>query len=501
MNQNELSSFKDNKSSINERKNKEFKLEKLKFCIKLNVFFILFIIFLINLNKNYKIKILKIFIKVKNIRPNNNNYCDNLDPIKLFNLRLENGPKTICQYEKSKHICYQNNNGYYNNIFVEKNGVICKMENIVLDPSKLKYTNIIYKGPVDRINKGRPLLSKGFLNMKCKNRKRLENVNNIYKSYFQSWNYNYDVSEKLEELAPGKTIFFISKNQDSPNIFHGGSELINAISIMHLFNLNPENIQIVFLQSMVFKNDPFYDLYSNIVSRGGKPIYIKNLKKKYHISSAFLIPINLDSGAFIINSYSNCKYSTKTYKILNDLVNKYMNIPDFKDSFITDKDTFYYPKPVKENYKSNITFKKMVTIQWRKVWPKERKNQIRILANGQELADKLASILPKNILIRLVDTASLSISDQISLMRKTDYLVGIHGAGLCLSIFMSQGSILQEVLPWKPISVVTMMSAMSGHITYSDLIKSKDKNKKNISFKPEFFAKSVLNHMLENNFF
>ena len=154
------------------------------------------------------------------------------------------------------------------------------MENIVLDPSKLKNTNTLYKG-VDKINRGHPLLSKGFLNMKYKKKKDLKNINIIYKSYFQSWNYNYDDNEELEELAPGKTIFFISKNQDSPNIFHDGSELINIISIMHLFNLNPENIQIIFLESMVFKNDPYYELYNNIVSRERKPIYIKDLKKKY----------------------------------------------------------------------------------------------------------------------------------------------------------------------------------------------------------------------------
>ena len=44
MNQNELSFFKGNKSSINERKNKDFKLEKLKFYTKLNAFFLFFII-------------------------------------------------------------------------------------------------------------------------------------------------------------------------------------------------------------------------------------------------------------------------------------------------------------------------------------------------------------------------------------------------------------------------------------------------------------------------
>ena len=83
-----------------------------------------------------------------------------------------------------------------------------------------------------------------------------------------------------EELAPGKTIFFLSRNQDSPNLFHGGSELINVISIMYLLKLVPEQIQIIFLESISINNDPFYDLYKNLISRGGEPIYIKNLKKK-----------------------------------------------------------------------------------------------------------------------------------------------------------------------------------------------------------------------------
>jgi hypothetical protein len=180
-----------------------------------------------------------------------------------------------------------------------------------------------------------------------------------------------------------------------------------------------------------------------------------------------------------------------------------MKIPEFKDTFISDKDIYYYPQSVSKNYKSNIIFNKTVTIQWRKVWPKGRKGQQRILGNGQELADKLAAILPKNILIRLVDTASLSISQQISIMRKTDYLIGIHGAGLCLSIFMPYESIVQEVNPRKYISVVTLMSALSGHVTYSDLIRSKKNiidGNENIFFEPKFFVKSVLNHMLENNF-
>ena len=50
-------------------------------------------------------------------------------------------------------------------------------------------------------------------------------------------------------------------------------------------------------------------------------------------------------------------------------------------------------------------------------------------------------------------------------------------------------------------TVLTLMSALSGHVTYSDIIRykmNKDDGNENIFFKPEMFAHRVLNHMLEN---
>ena len=41
----------------------------------------------------------------------------------------------------------------------------------------------------------------------------------------------------------------------------------------------------------------------------------------------------------------------------------------------------------------------------------------------------------KDILIRLVDTSRLPMRDQISIMKKTDYFVGIHGAGFFYLFF------------------------------------------------------------------
>ena len=425
--------------------------------------------------------------------------CNELDPINIFSGRLKENPLTICKSGISKHLCYKNSN----HIFVAKNGVICKMENIILDPSKWTDGGFIYKGPVDPSNRGCPILQKGFLNMKCdRNVTEIQEYAKMYKIYFESWNYEYNNNEDEEELAPGKTIFFLSRNQDSPNLYHGGSEFVNAISLMYLLDIKPEDIQVVFLESIALNDDPFYDLYKNLISRGGEPIYIKNLKKKYHISSAVHIPINWDSPCFIFSSVPKCKNPTTTYKFYNDLIDKYMNIPNYEDSFKSDNETFYYPKSVIDNYNSNTSFTKTVTFQWRRVWPKGREGQQRILGNGPELAEKLSSLLPKNILLRLIDTASLPIAEQISIVRKTDYFIGMHGSGLCLSIYAPIHCIIHEVLPKYNMNGLLLMASLSGHKTYSNILPSEIKevdNNEMVYFEPEKFVNTVIEHMKESH--
>ena len=94
--------------------------------------------------------------------------------------------------------------------------------------------------------------------------------------------------------------------------------------------------------------------------------------------------------------------------------------------------------------------------------------------------------------------------DQISIMRSTDYLIGIHGAGLSLSIFLPHKSIFNEFDHENIISVLGLMSAISGHVTYTDYIKSSKSNidgKENIEFDENEFIERVITHMKEHNFF
>ena len=512
------------------KKNKLFLNQKLIF-----IFFLLLLTFLFKFGKkeknkenNNKITIninnkISRYLKYEEEFKNKNSFCDEVDPIFLYKQRTDRGPIIICSGEKSKHICYQNPyNNSYNNVFVHKNGTICLMENIILDPSHSRQTGRSYdRGPTDFSNRGTPLLDKGFFNAQCKLNDSISlKIDKIYNTYFNSWNYEYDIKnegENLEELAPGKTVFFMSRNQDSPNLFHGYSDIVNALVLIYLFNLDPEEIQVVFLESMdipYYKEensenkdlprDPFYDIYKKMIGRGGEPIYIKNLKKKYKISKAFHVPLNWDSPLFINIPLPKCESITKTYKFINDFADKYLDIKPYKNKFLSNNENLYYPEAVLKNHESNTKFDKIVTIQWRRVWPKKRRGQQRVLNNGPQLADKLASVLPKNILVRLIDTAQFTMEEQISIMRSTDYLTGLHGAGLTLSMFLPTNSIYHEFHIYDFTSVLGIVSNLSGHKSYVDKVKNTVNNingNQMVYFDEDDFANRILQRMKENNFF
>ena len=450
---------------------------------------------------NLNIKLNKI-IPEYNISDGENDICKSIDPFNLTKKRFKNKPIEVCKSKYSSHICYKNSN----KMFVTKNGVICTMTNVIIDPSKWRSDGHSYiLGPTNNITRGCPLLSKGFFNMKCDNRENISKYTDIYENYFNSWNYDSSFDKKniknIKKLAPGKTVFFISRNQDSPNLYFGSSGVLNAIAMIYFFDLDPEKIQVIFLESMKLDNDPFYVLYKNIISRGGVPIHISELKERYLISSAIHVPINWDSPTFMVYNVQHCKYQSKAYYYLNQFINKYMNITEFKDPITYDDEVFYYPKSVVDPNSKNYT--KFLTFQWRKAWPKGRKGQGRLIGNGPEMIEKLYEVLPKHILIRLIDTASLSLTQQISLMRKTDIYVGVHGAGLMLSAFMPTTSILVELSLLKKTHNLVLMSRLSGHKTYSYIMDAPTKEingSQYIFFDPALISQKILQHINDTKY-
>ena len=88
---------------------------------------------------------------------NNPSICNNLDPIFMLGERLNTAPIQICENQLTKHICYSTTNVKNIHGMAIKNGIICTIENFVIDPSKWIKQNIN-----NTKNRGAPLLSKGF---------------------------------------------------------------------------------------------------------------------------------------------------------------------------------------------------------------------------------------------------------------------------------------------------------------------------------------------------
>lgn len=75
----------------------------------------------------------------------------------------------------------------------------------------------------------------------------------------------------------------------------------------------------------------------------------------------------------------------------------------------------------------------------------ERKNVGRVMANEEEIIQvlKTGTMMKLNI----VDLATLSYGEQLKLIRNSNVLVGIHGAGLMFIMFAAEEAVLVEVHP------------------------------------------------------
>lgn len=72
----------------------------------------------------------------------------------------------------------------------------------------------------------------------------------------------------------------------------------------------------------------------------------------------------------------------------------------------------------------------------------------RRLRNSEQLFAALRRSFP-GVKVGLVDFAEMSFPDQIRLVRSTDILVGVYGAGLTHELFLTQDSTVVEIMPEK----------------------------------------------------
>jgi protein O-GlcNAc transferase len=79
----------------------------------------------------------------------------------------------------------------------------------------------------------------------------------------------------------------------------------------------------------------------------------------------------------------------------------------------------------------------------------DRKSSRR-LTNHTEYLDSIREKYP-HIAVQSIDFASIPFHEQLAVIRGTDILLGVHGAGLTHGMFLPENSVMVEILP--PVSI------------------------------------------------
>ena len=85
----------------------------------------------------------------------------------------------------------------------------------------------------------------------------------------------------------------------------------------------------------------------------------------------------------------------------------------------------------------------VVTLVVRRPYQKfvEHKFMGRRIANEPQLLTGLQRTLGNNVLIVMVDLATLTFAEQLALVARTDLFIGMHGAGLAHGLFLPQHAV------------------------------------------------------------
>jgi len=188
--------------------------------------------------------------------------------------------------------------------------------------------------------------------------------------------------------------------------------------------------QVVFIDDG--PDGPFFDLWSVITGR--KPIRAKDLTATLAASAAGSTRIPLDSVIIPLAGAANTLWE-------NDWTVRDCSSSALLDTFVARIRGFYSlpPPPPPALTRINLTFINRTTT--------------RKLQDQQRLLDVVQKKYHPYVQVNVVDFAALDFKEQIKVAAETDVLVGVHGAGLTLAMFMKGGheggGAVVEVLPPK----------------------------------------------------
>jgi protein O-GlcNAc transferase len=227
--------------------------------------------------------------------------------------------------------------------------------------------------------------------------------------------------------SPPSFLMLVTREGDGSNIWHTFMEVMSATMTLDVLQLaskaekpvlsphEARNGQIAILEE--YPQDPFFDLWK-IATPNYKLLRRSDLKASSFSNTKLILPLAGGGNPFWQGDWK--LYSCGTSTLLHTFLHRVLDFYDISH------------KTERKTRKTTITF----------IDRKEKRHWV----DQEKLLARLRRRYP-SAKIQAVDFAAYSLKDQIRIARKTDVLVGIHGAGLTHSLFLEPGSAVVEILP------------------------------------------------------
>lgn len=346
--------------------------------------------------------------------------CENRYGLELVN-KWRNKKQTWCKSATEELTCYP-----YHQVHKQKDGrgldLICEATNFIIDFSKIS------GNPSDghvKPHKGSEYLqfAPGSLLSDCTKTEHYKD--RLFMSHhsrqmrtFQSGHSAAPTKEDATEEAP---TYLLARDEDCENSFHSTADFMNMLLVDKVLDVDTSTQQVVLFDK--FSNGPYIELiqkaYSpnNPVKRhthyAGKKVRFKKLIFHLESNAGLIFPkvANPDPlrcyGASLFDAYR--RFILNAFNLLH----------------------------VQPPVVPQVT----LTLRHRA----QHKNVGRVMSNEQEVVEVLKR---GNMMdLKVVDTATMSLTEQLTLIRATNVLVGVHGAGLMYIMFAAEEAVLVEIHP------------------------------------------------------
>jgi hypothetical protein len=225
---------------------------------------------------------------------------------------------------------------------------------------------------------------------------------------------------KVDKVESTPTYFLI-RDEDCENSFHSTADFMNMFVSSNVAGVNPSDQQVVLWDK--HPDGPYIDLISKAFSGGKSVLRPKSFGTNKIMFKKIIFHMESPAGLIFPKVANPTQLRCKGTGLFQAYAKHILH------SF----DLWNVEPPAVPHATLLLRHRT------------EKKNVGRVLANEKEVIAALADT--NMITFTVADTATMPYASQLALIRKTNILIGVHGAGLMLILFAANEAVLLEMHP------------------------------------------------------